>query len=45
MFAYAALDRLGLIEQATQILSIEEMLPQVGQGTIALAVAVVEGGS
>jgi hydroxymethylbilane synthase len=36
VFAYAALDRLDLLEHVAEVLSVEMMLPQVGQGAIAL---------
>jgi hydroxymethylbilane synthase len=36
VMAKAALDRLGLAERAAQVLTPTEMLPQVGQGAIAL---------
>jgi hydroxymethylbilane synthase len=36
VFAHAALDRLGLMEHVAEVLSVDTMLPQVGQGAIAL---------
>lgn len=36
VFAYAALERLGLLSHVAEVLSVEQMLPQVGQGAIAL---------
>ncbi|MCU1492603.1 MAG: hydroxymethylbilane synthase [Acidimicrobiaceae bacterium] len=41
--AMAALHRLGLTERASEVLSIEAMLPQVGQGAIALRCRVDDG--
>ncbi len=35
--AMAALERLGIAERASQIFSVTEMLPQVGQGAIAVS--------
>lgn len=43
VFAHAALDRLGLMEHVAEILDVESMLPQVGQGTIALRCRVDDG--
>lgn len=36
VFALAALERLSLVEHASEVLGVEHMLPQVGQGAIAL---------
>lgn len=38
ILAAAGLERLGLLDQVTEFLSIEELLPAVGQGTLALEV-------
>jgi len=43
--AYAALERLGLAERAAQVLDVSLMLPQVGQGAIALEVRAEVAGS
>lgn len=36
VFAYAALERLALVDHASEVLGVESILPQVGQGAIAL---------
>lgn len=36
VFAFAALERLDLVEHASEVLDIASLLPQVGQGAIAL---------
>ncbi len=36
VFAYCALERLELVKHASEVLGVESMLPQVGQGAIAL---------
>lgn len=36
VFAYAALERLSLVDHASEVLGVESILPQVGQGAIAL---------
>jgi hydroxymethylbilane synthase len=45
LVAMAALDRLGLSERASQVLSPAEMLPQVGQGAVALCCRADDGGT
>ena len=42
VFAYAALERLALEECASEVLGVESILPQVGQGAIALRCRVAD---